>query len=56
MARNNDPLWVLLSGGVNVLAQVLEKTRNRPDAAKLREKLRVYTISDQDDCGSWIRQ
>ncbi|EFQ26999.1 hypothetical protein CGRA01v4_07997 [Colletotrichum graminicola] len=55
-APDNDPLWVLVWGGVNVLAQVLEKTRNRPDAAKLREKLRVYTISDQDDCGGWIRQ
>ncbi|KDN71347.1 hypothetical protein CSUB01_04616 [Colletotrichum sublineola] len=55
-APEDDPLWVLVWGGVNVLAQVLDKTRNRPDAAKLREKLRVYTISDQDDCGGWIRQ
>ncbi|GJC94940.1 cellulose-binding protein [Colletotrichum higginsianum] len=55
-APEEDPLWVLVWGGVNVLAQVLHKTRDRPDAAKLREKLRVYTISDQDDCGGWIRQ
>ncbi|KAK0379028.1 hypothetical protein CLIM01_03605, partial [Colletotrichum limetticola] len=51
-----DPLWVLVWGGVNVLAQVLNKIQDRPDAAKLRQKLRVYTISDQDDCGGWIRQ
>ncbi|WYZ40768.1 hypothetical protein EsH8_IV_001109 [Colletotrichum jinshuiense] len=55
-APDDDPLWVLVWGGVNVLAQVLHKIRNQPDAAKLREKLRVYTISDQDDCGGWIRQ
>lgn len=51
-----EPLWVLSWGGVNVLAQVLHRIRNRADAAALRSKLRVYTISDQDDCGSWIRQ
>ncbi|KAK2021720.1 DUF1593-domain-containing protein [Colletotrichum zoysiae] len=55
-AREEDPLWVLVWGGVNVLAQVLDKIRNRPYAAKLYGKLRVYTISDQDDCGGWIRQ
>lgn len=53
---DTSPLWVLVWGGVNVLAQVLHRIRNRPDAASLRSKLRVYTISDQDDCGSWIRQ
>ncbi|KAI8711776.1 hypothetical protein NCS52_01441900 [Fusarium sp. LHS14.1] len=53
---DQDPLWVLVWGGVNVLAQVLHRIRNRSDAAELRSKLRVYTISDQDDCGSWIRQ
>lgn len=51
-----DPLWVLVWGGTNVLAQVLSTIRNRPDAAQLRSKLRVYTISDQDDTGAWIRQ
>ncbi|WAO96531.1 Hypothetical protein NCS54_01420700 [Fusarium falciforme] len=53
---DQDPLWVIVWGGVNVLAQVLQRIRNRSDAAELRSKLRVYTISDQDDCGSWIRQ
>ncbi|KAK1633550.1 hypothetical protein BDP81DRAFT_494926 [Colletotrichum phormii] len=40
-APEEEPLWVLVWGGVNVLAQVLNKIRNRPDAAKLRQKLRV---------------
>ncbi|KAH7146258.1 hypothetical protein EDB81DRAFT_842476 [Dactylonectria macrodidyma] len=53
---HKDPLWVIVWGGVNVLAQVLHRIRLRPDATELRSKLRVYTISDQDDCGSWIRQ
>ncbi|KAH6695670.1 hypothetical protein F5X68DRAFT_164002 [Plectosphaerella plurivora] len=55
-SESSDPLWVLVWGGVNVLAQVLHHIRNRPDAANLRAKLRVYTISDQDDSGAWIRQ
>ncbi|GAM39537.1 hypothetical protein TCE0_034f11168 [Talaromyces pinophilus] len=52
------PLWVLCWGGANVIAQALEEVRrNRTadDAARLRAKLRVYAISDQDDTGSWIR-
>lgn len=53
---SEEPLWVLVWGGVNVLAQVLHRIRNRADAAALRAKLRVYTISDQDDSGSWVRQ
>ena len=55
-SASEDPLWVLGWGGVNVLAQVLHNIRNRPDAANVRAKLRVYTISDQDDSGAWIRQ
>lgn len=53
---DDSPLWVLVWGGSNVLAQVLYKIRDRSDAAQLRSKLRVYTISDQDDTGAWIRQ
>lgn len=56
LASSDEPLWVLVWGGPNVLAQVLYKIRDRPDAAQLRSKLRVYTISDQDDTGAWIRQ
>ncbi|KAL4878714.1 hypothetical protein BJY04DRAFT_220781 [Aspergillus karnatakaensis] len=51
-----DPIWVLVWGGVNVVAQVLHKIQSEPNAAALRANLRVYTISDQDDSGPWIRQ
>lgn len=57
-APSSEPLWVLVWGGTNVLAQVLLKiqsTYSAEEAAALRSKLRVYAISDQDDTGSWIR-
>lgn len=50
------PLWVIVWGGSNVLAAVLHRIRNHPGAAYLRSKLRIYTISDQDDTGAWMRQ
>jgi hypothetical protein len=53
------PVWVLVWGGPNCLAQALWKVRaTRPAAARARfvAKLRVYTISDQDDSGPWIRK
>lgn len=52
------PLWVSVWGGPNVLAQALWKVRATRSAAELEKfvsKLRVYTISDQDDSGPWIR-
>ncbi|MDP5171563.1 MAG: DUF1593 domain-containing protein [Bacteroidia bacterium] len=52
------PLWISVWGGVNTLAQSLhtiQKTRSKKEAARLMAKLRVYTISDQDDSGIWIR-
>jgi hypothetical protein len=52
------PLWISTWGGVNTLAQALfkiEKTRSKKEAKRLIAKLRVYTISDQDDSGIWIR-
>jgi len=60
-ADRNDPrpLWVPVWGGPNVLAQALWKVRatRSPEAlAKFVAKLRVYTISDQDDSGPWIRK
>lgn len=57
-APSTQPLWVLCWGGTNVLAQVLLQIRNTysaDEAAALRAKLRVYTISDQDDTAAWIR-
>jgi hypothetical protein len=53
------PLWVTVWGGPNVLAQALWKikaTRSPADLARFVAKLRVYTISDQDDSGPWIRK
>jgi hypothetical protein len=52
------PLWVLAWGGPNTLAQALWKvraTRSPAALAKFVAKLRVYTISDQDDSGPWLR-
>lgn len=52
------PLWISVWGGVNTLAQTLyriEKTKSAEEAKRLISKLRVYTISDQDDSGLWIR-
>ncbi|CRL28068.1 Protein of unknown function DUF1593 [Penicillium camemberti] len=57
-APTSDPLWVLCWGGTNVLASVLLKIQNshsKADAVALRSKLRIYTISDQDDSGVWLR-
>ncbi len=55
---DNRPLWICAWGGTNTLAQALykiEKTKNKKEAKKIIDKLRVYTISDQDDSGIWIR-
>jgi hypothetical protein len=52
------PLWISTWGGVNTLAQALhkiDKTKSEKETKKLISKLRVYTISDQDDSGIWIR-
>jgi hypothetical protein len=53
------PLWICIWGGANTLAQALVdlRTQKTPeDAAKLISRLRVYSISDQDDAGPWIRR
>lgn len=52
------PLWISVWGGVNTLAQALHTiraTKSTEEAAEMIAKLRVYTISDQDDSGIWIR-
>ena len=57
-ADDDRPLWISVWGGVNTLAQALytiRETRPEAEARKLLSKLRVYTISDQDDSGIWIR-
>jgi Protein of unknown function (DUF1593) len=57
--NDNRPLWVTVWGGSNCLAQALwkiQKTKPATEAEKLYKKLRVYTISDQDDANPWIRK
>ncbi len=56
--QDDRPLWISVWGGVNTLAQALhtiKATKSKRIAEKLIAKLRVYTISDQDDSGIWIR-
>ena len=60
IARTRRPLWICFWGGANTLAQALlielRATRAAADATKFVAKLRVYSISDQDDAGPWIRR
>lgn len=56
--NDNRPLWVCAWGGPNTLAQALfklKKTKSTEELKRLVQKLRVYTISDQDDSGIWMR-
>jgi hypothetical protein len=56
---DDRPIWVLAWGGVNTLAQALWKlshTRPAREVEEIVSRLRVYTISDQDDSGPWIRR
>jgi hypothetical protein len=53
------PVYIPVWGGANCLAQALWKvrmTRTPVELEKFVAKLRVYTISDQDDTGPWIRK
>ncbi len=58
--RNDDrPLWVTVWGGANTLAQALfdaRRDRSKEELDILIAKLRVYSISDQDDAGPWLRR
>jgi hypothetical protein len=56
---DNDPIWFSVWGGPNVLAQALWKIKNEKsskEAERIYRKVRIYTISDQDDSGPWIRK
>ncbi|WPU92330.1 DUF1593 domain-containing protein [Mucilaginibacter sabulilitoris] len=53
------PVWICAWGGTNCLAQALwkiQQTKPAAEAQALYKKIRVYTISDQDDSGPWIRK
>jgi hypothetical protein len=56
---DSRPLWICLWGGVNTLAQSLIDLRTAHSASemdRLIARLRVSSISDQDDAGPWIRR
>jgi hypothetical protein len=60
LEENDDrPVWISVWGGPNTLAQALWKikeTRSIAEVKRLIKKIRVYTISDQDDSGYWLRK
>lgn len=52
------PLWVSIWGGANCLAQALwkvQETRTQKEVEDFVSRLKVYSISDQDFAGQWIR-
>lgn len=52
------PLWIGLWGGANTLAQTLwtaERMMTTEAFTACLKKLRIYSISDQDYAGPWIR-
>jgi hypothetical protein len=56
---DDRPLWISMWGGANTLAQALahvRDTRTPEQLATFIAKLRIYSISDQDDAGPWIRR
>jgi hypothetical protein len=57
--HDSRPLWISIWCGANTLAQALRDvraSRNADDLKTFISKLRVYSISDQDDAGVWIRR
>jgi hypothetical protein len=60
VSRKPDPrpVWITVWGGANTLAQALVDARSTMSDEELKTmiaKLRVYSISDQDDTGTWLR-
>jgi len=60
LEKDDDrPLWISVWGGSNTLAQALykiDKTKSAEEVNRLVSRLRVYTISDQDDSAAWMRK
>lgn len=55
----NHPLFINLWGGANTLAQALKDLsakHSASDVQTLTRNLVVYSISDQDDAGIWVRE
>lgn len=56
--HDDRPLWICVWGGAVDLAQALyhvQHSRSPQQVLAFERKLRVYSISDQDDAGPWIR-
>ncbi|KAF7328802.1 Cellulose-binding protein [Mycena venus] len=58
VAASDEEIWVTIWGGANVLAQAVweyEQSQSAQEVENFIAKLRVYSISDQDDAGAWLR-
>ncbi|KAI0969245.1 hypothetical protein F4678DRAFT_439841 [Xylaria arbuscula] len=58
LQESTEPLFITAWGGTNTLAQALyhmDNTMTSAEAWELRSRIRLYTISDQDNSGAWIR-
>lgn len=56
--KDESPLYIGLWGGANTLAQAIwtaEKEKSKNEFDCFLSKLRMYSISDQDYAGKWIR-
>ena len=56
---DSRPLWILIWGGANTLAQALLDLRASHASSEMNaliSRLRVYGIVDQDDSAAWIRK
>jgi hypothetical protein len=56
---DSRPVWICVWGGLNTLAEALQEiraTRQPDEVEKFVAKLRINSISDQDDAGPWIRR
>jgi hypothetical protein len=56
--KDARPLWITVWGGANTLAEALRQLRatHPADLDATLARLRVYSVSDQDDAGPWIRR
>lgn len=57
--KDPRPLFVTIWGGANTLAEALfqvRETRPPEEVKAFVSQLRVYSISDQDDAGPWMRR
>ena len=56
--KDPRPLYVTIWGGANTLAQALWQVRENRSPEEVKafvSQMRVYSISDQDDAGPWMR-